>query len=134
MAGPGLREKRIASYNKPQEWVCGLSNPEAKDLPYWEKRAETNSKIAPRARGGEMRLPPSPNVSLRDTASPPIGFGSAPYEAKSGYGAVFAEGVKASGRGKVVTGKSGADPRATAKADLNSKNESSYARGIRRSE
>jgi hypothetical protein len=131
----GIRESRIKRYGRPSEWASGIANPEAKNLPEWSARASDNSKIAPRARSGEMRLPSTGgDVKLRDTSAPPVGFGSAPYEAKSGYGAVFAEGVKASGRGKVVSGKSGADPRATAKADLNSKNESDYARGIRRSE
>jgi hypothetical protein len=133
----GLRTRRIAEYNRPGNKVSGIMDPEAGNLGFWQDRAKSNSKIAPRARGGEMRLPSTGgDVRLRDTASAPIGFDSHPYpNAKSGsYGGTFGESVKASGRGGVTSGKSGADPRATAKADLNSKNESSYARGIRRSE
>ena len=77
----GIREKRIERYNRPQDWISGIANPAAKNLPGWSKRAEDNSQIAPRAKGGKMDLPSTGgNVKLRTTSSPPKGAGDDPYK------------------------------------------------------
>jgi hypothetical protein len=42
------------------------------NIDYWADRAATNSKLAPRAKGGEIDLPSTgKRIVLRDTASAP---------------------------------------------------------------
>jgi len=134
-----LRMERIKDYSQPGKWVSGIANQE--EISYWSKRAEGNSKIAPRARSGEMRLPNTGgDVRLRDTASEPVGFQGNPYpnaKGGSGYGSSYMESVRNSGRGKVVSGNvkgSGSDALlGKAKADKNSTGESPYMKNVRRS-
>jgi hypothetical protein len=75
-----LREERVARYSKPLDWVSGISTDES-NLKYWSGRAETNSAIAPRAKGGKMDLPSTGNVKMRSTASKPRGIAADPYPA-----------------------------------------------------
>jgi hypothetical protein len=100
------RLERLKEYANPrsrENW-CGESSDPAY-LKRWSDRAEANSKVAPRARGGKMKLPDNAGeVSLHDTASK-ITAG-----AESGVGRL----------------------QKAAKADTNTDGGSSYMRGIRR--
>jgi hypothetical protein len=104
MKSKGLRQQRCEDYAQPGKWVSGIANQE--EISYWSKRAEGNSKIAPRATNKDNLKGTGGDVRLRDTASAPIGFGSNPFpDAKgSGYGSSYMESVRNSGRGKVVSG------------------------------
>jgi hypothetical protein len=65
------RRERLKEYANPvakRNWVgesCDKAN-----LDRWSERATENSKRAPRARGGEIKLPDT-DVSLHDTAAKP---------------------------------------------------------------
>ncbi len=97
------RQSRLKEYANPsrrENWdgeSCDKAN-----IDRWSARAEANSKLAPRARGGEIKLPDTGgDVDLHDTAAKP-------------------------------RRDAGVDARTKAKADLNSDGGSSYFRGIRR--
>jgi hypothetical protein len=95
----GIRETRIERYNRPGDWVSGIADPAAKNLPGWSKRASDNSEIAPRAKGGKMDLPSTGKaMHLRSTASKPKGHGVDPYDrARSdlnSYGSSFMKGIR----------------------------------------
>lgn len=65
------RLKEYANPSRRENWdgeSCDKAN-----LDRWSKRASENSKVAPRARGGEIKLPDtdSDEVSLHDTAAKP---------------------------------------------------------------
>lgn len=62
------RKSRIEAYAR-MEGPCGAGRDE-KNLDYWTDRAAENSKIAPRASDGPMKLP-STKVNARDTAMKP---------------------------------------------------------------
>ena len=99
------RAKRLKGYANPsrrENWdgeSCDKAN-----LDRWSARAAENSKVAPRARGGAMKLPDTGKMSRHDTAS------------KMTAGAE-------SGEGRIQK---------AAKADTNHAGDSSYLRGIRR--
>ncbi len=56
-------------YSDPMRGPHGAGR-DPKNIQYWQDRASVNSQIAPRAKGGEMRLP-NTNVTVRDTAMRP---------------------------------------------------------------
>jgi hypothetical protein len=127
----GIREKRIADYEKPSRWPSGIANQE--NIAAMGHRASLNSQVATRAKGGTMRLPDTGgDMDLRDTASAPLNFGTDPYpRAKAPNYSFRSEPYKA-GAGKAKSG--GTDPRAAAKADLNHNPAvTSYQKGVRRS-
>jgi hypothetical protein len=61
------RQKRIEEYSKPASdvWWDGRSNEPA--IERWQGRASENSKLAPRAKSGEVRLPTTGEMSLHST-------------------------------------------------------------------
>jgi hypothetical protein len=61
---------RLREYAKPMKGPHGAaSSPE--NLAEWSERASANSKIAPRAKDGEMSLP-STKVKVRDSSMKPL--------------------------------------------------------------
>ena|SRR5258708_29066355 len=95
------RLDRLKEYSNPMRGQPGAGRDE-KNLEYWADRAKENSRLAPRASDGEMKLPSTgKRTDLRDTAA-------APRQSRN------------------------ADARAVAKRDLNIAGDSQYLRGIRR--
>jgi len=95
------RLERLKEYADPTKGPHGAASAQ-ENLDHWSARATENSKIAPRAKGGEMKLPSTGKaMGTRDTSMRP----------------------KASRN---------ADARAAAKADTNIVGDSDYLRGIRR--
>jgi hypothetical protein len=94
------RLKEYANPRRRENWDgCGR---DVANIQRFQERAEANSRIAPRARGGEMRLPDTGgDVALHDTAAKPR-------------------------RDRAV------DARMKAKADLNTDGGSSFMRDVRR--
>jgi hypothetical protein len=77
------RQERLREYANPrslENWR-GTSRDQA-CLDRWAERAEANSTIPPRARGGEMKLPDT-NVELHDTAAAPKSSGDVRAKAKA---------------------------------------------------
>ncbi|WP_426418477.1 hypothetical protein [Bradyrhizobium genosp. A] len=66
------RLREYANPSRRENWD-GESNDKA-NLDRWSKRASENSKLAPRAKGGEIKLPDTgSDVSLHDTEAKPRG-------------------------------------------------------------
>ena len=63
------RIDRLKEYANPMHGPHGAGSDKG-NLDYWSERASANSKIAPRAKGGEMKLP-STKVAMRDTSMKP---------------------------------------------------------------
>jgi hypothetical protein len=70
------RQSRIRDYATPSSkvWWDGRSNKEAIDR--FAERARENSKLAPRALSGEVRLPETGNLNLHNTEKRPTGDGN----------------------------------------------------------
>jgi hypothetical protein len=62
-------EQRLKGYANPQKGPHGAGR-DQENLDYWSDRAKENSKIAPRASDGEMKLPAT-RVTARDTEMKP---------------------------------------------------------------
>ena len=62
-------EQRLKEYADPLHGPHGSASWEP-NIRYWQDRATENSKIAPRAKSGEMKLP-STKVRTRDTSMRP---------------------------------------------------------------
>lgn len=67
------RQERLREYANPrsQDSWCGQSS-DPRYIKRWSDRAEANSQVPGRARGGEMRLSDA-SVELHDTAAKPRG-------------------------------------------------------------
>ncbi|MET4372554.1 hypothetical protein ABIA99_005263 [Bradyrhizobium sp. LB12.1] len=94
------RVKQLGNPSSRENW-CGAGRDKA-NIERWIKRADDNSKVAPRARGGEMKLPNTGDVTLHDTG------------------------------GKSRTSTAEIDKRMAGKDDLNSDGGSSFMPGVRR--
>jgi hypothetical protein len=65
------RSDRLKGYANPMKGPHGAGRDPAK-IDYWSDRAKQNSKIAPRASDGEMKLPSTgKRTDLRKTTSSP---------------------------------------------------------------
>jgi hypothetical protein len=64
----GTFEDRLKQYDRPAKWNGESTE---KNIDKWSERASANSKIAPRAKDGEIDLP-STKVRTRDTAQKPF--------------------------------------------------------------
>lgn len=96
------RVERCKEYANPRRRANWDGESTAANISRWSDRAAENSKVAPRARGGEMRLTETGgDVALHDT-------GGAPRK------------------------DAGVDARMVAKADTNTDGGSSFMRGVRR--
>jgi hypothetical protein len=63
------RISRLKEYADPMRGPHGAGSSE-ENIRYWQDRATANSQIAPRAKGGEMKLP-NTKVTVRDTGMKP---------------------------------------------------------------
>jgi hypothetical protein len=63
-------EKRLKGYANPQKGPHGAGRDQA-NIDYWSDRATENSKIAPRASDGPMRLTSGKVMNTRDTGMQP---------------------------------------------------------------
>jgi hypothetical protein len=63
------RLSRLKEYANPMHGPHGSASDKG-NIAEWIERATENSKIAPRAKGGEMKLP-STKVAMRDTSMKP---------------------------------------------------------------
>ncbi|MET4384373.1 hypothetical protein ABIB73_000108 [Bradyrhizobium sp. F1.4.3] len=97
-----MRVERCREYANPRRRENWDGESTADNISRWSKRAAENSTLAPRAKGGEMRLPETGgDVALHDTEAKP-------------------------------RRDAGADARAKAKADTNTDGGSSFMKSIRR--
>jgi hypothetical protein len=68
IAMKNIRQSRVEDYAK-MKGPKGAGRTE-KNLDYWSDRASKNSKVAPRASDGQMKLP-STKVNVRDSSMKP---------------------------------------------------------------
>jgi hypothetical protein len=64
------RIDRLKEYSKPTKGWQGAGR-DQDNIDRWSDRATENSKIAPRASDGEVKLPPTGDVKMRSTKSAP---------------------------------------------------------------
>jgi hypothetical protein len=62
--------KRLKEYAHPTKGPHGAASSK-ENLDCWADRAKSNSKIAPRASDGEMKLPSTGKMDVRDTGMGP---------------------------------------------------------------
>lgn len=111
------RNSRLRQYANPSRrgnWD-GESSDKA-NLDRWSDRASENSKPAPRARSGPMKLPDTGKMNLGSTSDAASNGGKITAGAESGVGRL----------------QKAADVRGAAKADKNFAGEVSYMAGVRR--
>ncbi len=65
------RVERVKEYANPRRRENWNGESTAANISRWADRASANSKIAPRAKGGEMRLPDTDKMDLHSTSDAP---------------------------------------------------------------